>query len=527
MTAPSVRAFARLRWRLFRGALRHGGAEQIGAVLSLVGSAIVGIGGALAVVVAGRSDDTASSIVLICVGVVLAVLALGIVAGVSQPIDPRVIATEPLSTRQRAFGLLTAAGVGPPGLAGLAIGLGMAIGTINRAPAAPVVVLAVASWLASLLLIARTATNGLSLLLARAPRTGQFVVGFGGLVFYGLFQFLPASIAQLDDEQRADVARTLRWTPPGQIGHAIDVAQDSAIRGSWHVLLGSLWLLLLWWGFAASTERLAVAVRSGSQQVALVPNPIARAARAACGSGAVGAIAWRSLLSRFRTPRTAIETVTGAGVGLAAALAPALLRDDPGSEAVLVGGAVQLAVLFMAGNSFGNDGPAVSYEMLAGAEPALAVRGKARSILIVAAPLALIGPVAAAAISGAWRFLPAGLGVGLAGLLAGVGAAVVQSTLVPIAVPESDNPFAGGESGQGMLAAGLLVLVLLGLTIATVPIGLLMLWAADRGRPLLVAVLTLVAIALGAALYRAGIAFATRRLTGRDEAFIASVTPAR
>jgi hypothetical protein len=522
-----VRAFVRLRWRLFRGALRHGGAEQVGAVLSLVASAVVGVGGALAVIVAGRSDDAASSIVIICVGVVLAVLALGIVAGVSQPIDPRVIATEPLSARQRALGLLTAAGVGPPGLAGLAIGVGLAIGTIHRPAAAPVVVLAVASWLASLLLVARTATNGLSLLLTRAPRIGQFIVGFGGLAFYGLFQFLPATVAQLDDGERADLARTLRWTPPGQIGHAITVAQESVVRGSWHVLVGSFWLILLWWGFVASTERLAIAVRSGTQQIAETPNPIARLARTACGDGAVGAIAWRSLLSRFRTPRTAIETVTGAGVGLAAALAPALLRDDPGSEAVLIGGAVQLAVLFMAGNSFGNDGPAVSYEMLAGAEPSLAVRGKARSILIVAAPLAVVGPIAAAAISGAWRFLPAGLGVGLAGLLAGVGAAVVQSTLVPIAVPDSDNPFAGGESGQGILAAGLLVLVLLCLTIATVPIGLLMLWAADRGQPLLVTLLTIVAIGLGAALHWAGIGFATRRLSGRDEEFIASVTPAR
>ena len=33
----------------------------------------------------------------------------------------------------------------------------------------------------------------------------------------------------------------------------------------------------------------------------------------------------------------------------------------------------------------------------------------------------------------------------------------VQSVLVPIAVPESDNLFASGESGKGIMAAGLLV----------------------------------------------------------------------
>ena len=29
----------------------------------------------------------------------------------------------------------------------------------------------------------------------------------------------------------------------------------------------------------------------------------------------------------------------------------------------------------------------------------------------------------------------------------------MQSTYVPIAIPESDNPFAGGESGKGIVAA--------------------------------------------------------------------------
>lgn len=523
----AARSFARLRWRLFGGAIRHGGAEQLGAVLSIVASAIVAFGGGLALLAAGRSDEWETLAVLICFTAVLAILAMGIVAGVSQPIDPRVVATEPLSDRNRAIGLLTAAAVGPPGLAGAVLGVALAAGMTHRPEALPAVALATLSWLASLLLVARTATNGLSLLLVRAPRLGQFIVGFGGLAFYGLFQFVPATFARIDAAERADLAAALRWTPPGQLGEAIAVAQESIAESLARTVVGSLWLVLLWWGFVASTDRLAVAMRSGGQAVSADRNVVARWAHRACGAGAVGTVAWRSLLTRFRTPRTAIETITGAGVGLAAALAPALFRDDPGAEAVLVGGAVQLGVLFMAGNSFGNDGPAVAYEMLAGAEPSIAVAGKARSILIVAAPLAVIGPVAAAAITGSWRFLPAGLGVGVGGLLAGVGAAVVQSCLVPIAVPESDNPFASGESGQGILAAALLVLVLIGLTIVTVPIGLALLWAADRGNAAAVAGLVVAAIVLGAAVYRGGVWFATRRLSGRDESFLASVTPAR
>jgi hypothetical protein len=165
--------------------------------------------------------------------------------------------------------------------------------------------------------------------------------------------------------------------------------------------------------------------------------------------------------------------------------------------------------------------------MLAGADTATLVRGKARSIVVVAAPLALLGPLLAAAITGEWRYLIAGFGVGIGGLMAGTGAAIVQSTLVPIAIPESDNPFAGGESGKGMVAALLLGVVLAGLAIVTVPVALALFWATDRGRVGLVTVFGAATIVVGWGVMRVGIRIANRRLRGRDPEFIASVTPAR
>jgi hypothetical protein len=241
----------------------------------------------------------------------------------------------------------------------------------------------------------------------------------------------------------------------------------------------------------------------------------------------VGAIAWRSILVRFRTPRTALEAVTGAGVGLGAVLVPTLARDAVGSGAVLVGGAVQLAVLFMSGNSFGSDGPALTHELLTGIEPRELVTGKVRGIVIVAAPLAVIGPLLAAAITGEWRYLAAGFGVGVGGLLAGAGAAIVQSALVPIAVPESDNPFASGETGKGMLAAILLAAVLSVLAVVTVPVALALLWAVDRGNTTLVTALGAITIAVGWGVSRVGVRIATTRITGREPEFAAAVTPAR
>lgn len=523
-------AFVRLRWRLLRGAVRHGGAEQVGAIVSTAAATLVGLGGGAAILIAGATTDRPDELAIIfCTLLVIIITGFGIVSGISQAIDPRVIAAEPLSDRQRAVGLLASSALGPAGLSAIALGIGLATGMVRQPAGIPWIALAVGSWLLSMLLVARTATNVLALLVSRFPRTGQMIVGAAGLVFYGLFQFVPAVLGRLDQSERTRLADALSWSPPGQIGKAIGAADDSAVQSLVHLLLGTLWVPILAVTFGWSARRLTHSVRlaGGLDTGALRSSWIGRTARWACGRGPSGSIAWRSLLTRFRTPRSALETFTGAGVGMAAVLVPTLARDSPGSGAVLVGGAVQLAVLFMSGNSFGSDGPALTHELLAGADARTLAAGKARSIAIAAAPLAVIGPFLAAAITDEWRYLIAGFGVGVGGLLAGTGAAVVQSTLVPIAVPESDNPFASGDSGKGMVAALLLGLVLAGLAIVTIPVALALFWATDRGRVGLVTVFAALTILVGWGVMRAGIRIATARLRGRDAEFIVSVTPAR
>ena len=523
-----VATFVRLRWRLLRGAIRRGGADQVGAIVSTVASALIGLGAGTALAVAGRTVDARADLaVLACSLILLGVLGFGVVAGVAQPVDPRVVASEPLDDRSRAIGVLAAAAFGPPGLAGIALGAGLTIGMVHEAAAVPVVVLGVAAWLLSLLLVARTATNLLALLLNRLPRVGQLVVGGVGIVFYGSFQLVPALLGELDDGQRGRVADVVAWSPPGQLGRAIGDGADWPMALV-HLAAGSLWLPVLGLAFERSEERLATSVRhhAGGRSPTELTG-IRRVARILCGRGVAGAIAWRSLLIRFRSPRTALETVTGAAIGLAAVLAPAVLRDDPGAGAVLVGGAVQLAVLFMAGNSFGSDGPGLAHELMTGVEVGDFVAGKVRSIMVVAAPLAVVGPLLAAGLTGEWRYLPAGCCVGAAGLLAGSGAAVVQSAMVPIATPESDNPFASGETGKGVVAALLLMSVLTVLAVATIPIALALFWASDRGRVDLVTIFAVATVLVGWSLARLGHWLAVRRISAHQPEFLAAVTPAR
>ncbi|HZB43572.1 MAG TPA: hypothetical protein VE487_21560, partial [Ilumatobacter sp.] len=113
-----MRSFVGLRWRLLRGAIRHGGAEQVGAVASLVASAVIGATGAVVAYAVGRTSSHADELsVIFCTVFVICILGFGVVAGVAQPIDPRVVAPEPLSDREKAVGLLAASAFGPPGLA--------------------------------------------------------------------------------------------------------------------------------------------------------------------------------------------------------------------------------------------------------------------------------------------------------------------------------------------------------------------------------------------------------------------------
>jgi hypothetical protein len=523
--------FARLRWLMLRGALQSGGAQQVAVVVGLIGSALAGaIGGAVLFVLGRTVDDPGPLFVGAVTGSVLVVMMVGVIAGVTQPVDPRVLATEPLAQRQLGLGLLAASAAGPPGLAALLVGVGLFAGAVRGPMSVLPVAVAVVAFLAFMLLVSRTTINALGLLSTRYPRVGQMVVGLSSLGFYAAFQLAPRVVADLDDAGRESVAGAAAWTPFGQIGWALSEADDQPVEALARVALGSLWLLPLLRSFTWSTRRLVVSVRSSAaptRSSARTRRPISALARRLCGPGIAGTVAWRSVLTRFRTPRTALETFTGAGIGLAIVLVPVLSVDSVGAGAVLVGGAVQLAVLFMAGNSFGSDGPALANELLTGIDPREIVRGKARSVAVSASPVALVGPLIAAAFTDEWRYLPAGLIIGAGGLFAGAGAAMVQSALVPIAIPESDNPLASGDSGKGWFSALIFGVVLAALTLLTLPIALALLWGLDRDSLALVTVFAAAALGAGTLVQRAGISIAASRWHDHGPELYADIVPAR
>jgi hypothetical protein len=523
--------FARIRWKMLRGVLATSGSQKVAVVIGLIASVIAGVVGGIAAFVIGRSsDDLDAAYVTLITGIVLIVVMIGVIAGVTQPVDPRVLATEPLGQRQLGLGLLAASASGPPGLSAVLVAVGLFAGAVRGWLSVVPVTLAVVAFLATLLLVSRSTINSLGLLSTRHPRIGQIVVGLSSLAFYAAFQIVPRVVADLDDGDRTRLANGLAFTPMGQIGRGLAEAGTEPALALVHVVVGAVWLVPLLWLFMWTTRRLVTSVKGGAQARSASRarrHPVRSLARAMCGDGAVGAVAWRGVLTRFRTPRTALETFTGAGVGLAVVLVPVLTGRQAGSGAVLVGGAVQLAVLFMAGNSFGSDGPAMSGELLTGTDPLLLVRAKARSVVVSAAPVAIVGPLIAAAITTEWNYLPAGVIVGVGGLFAGAGAAMVQSSFVPIAIPESDNPLASGDSGRGWFAGLVLATVLFGLAILTLPVALALLWAVDRESLTLVSVFAVVALGVGLLVERGGVAIAAGRWRDRGPELYAQIVPAR
>jgi ABC-2 type transport system permease protein len=527
-----IRLFAKMRWTMLRGVLRDRGPQKWAVVIGLVAAVGVGtLAGVMLFVAGRRADDPATLFSIATTALAAVVVMIGVIAGISQPVDPRVLATEPLTDRQLGVALLAASAAGPPGLSAVLVGAGLFGGAV-RGPASVIpVLLAVAMFLATLLLVSRSTINTLGLFATRFPRAGQVVVGVSSLLFYAAFQLAPRMVGDLDGSGRERLADLLSWTPPGQIGRALGTAGDEPVRALAGAALAAVWLVPLAWIFVWTTRALVVTVRRSDARTASRhargTGVVATVARRLCGRGARGAVAWRGVLTRMRTPRSALETFTGAGIGLAIVLVPALTRDEAGAGAVLVGGAVQLAVLFMAGNSFGSDGPALASELLTGVDPHLLVAAKARSVVVVASPLAVIGPLIAAAVTGEWNYLPAGILVGWGGLLAGAGGAVVQSTLVPIAVPEGDNPLAAGDSGKGCLAGIILGAVLLALAVVTLPVALALLWAVDRESVVFVTICALATLGAGLLVLRAGVRYASARWRRSEPEFYAAVVPAR
>ena len=546
MTAPSppptagrglglwrtVRAFQRLKWHLVVGGLRGGTQQRIQTGLAVLASLVIGVIAAVVLSALGRSFDQADLVIVVLLP--LTVLGLGLLSaatGVEATIDPRHLATEPLTRSELGIGLLASAIVGPASLLAMLSGLGVLLGWGGAGLAGWVLAAAaVLGWWATLLLFSRTTANLLGAIASsRFRQFAQFAASGSALVAWLAVQLLTQDATDWPPGRWQALADVASWTPPGQLGQvlgSLDRPTDALV----HLLLGLSWLPLLVWASIASTTRLAHgAPRASAVSDRVVPRPagLRTGARGLLSRGPVGAVAARTLTTKVRSPRQAVNTLTALVVGAGVlVIGPILDGGSPDPRTVMLGGLLHFAVLFDGNNAYGMDGPALWMEVTSGADARVLTRAKVTSSIAVMAVPALVVPVALAALSGGWEWLPAAWLIAVGSLLASAGAAVASASLAPVALPDSPNPLASGDAGQGCVAGVMLAAGMLALAAVTAPVGIAVFLASSRSTVLTTAA-ALLAPVVGALALWGCMAISTGRLRGREAELIQLVTPAR
>lgn len=525
-------AFTRLKWHLLLGGLRGSTQQRVQTVLAAVVSLLFGLLAAAILVSLGRSWVSAPDFVVVLLPT--AVLGLGVLsaaAGVEATIDPRHLATEPLTRWELGVGMLASAVVGPPALLALLAGVGIAGGWGGGGSGGwAITIAAVLVWWMTLVLFSRTTANVLGTVASgRFRQVAQVLASLSALLVWFAAQLVARNTAGWDADRWRNLAGIARWTPPGQVGAAL-TALDRPAAALGHLALGAAWLPLLVWASVVTTERLALSSPrpgAGPTRKATRPASLRTGPLRWLPSGPVGAVAARTLVTKVRTPRQSVNTLTALLVGAGVVLVgPILDAGSPDPRLVMIGGLLHFAVLFDGNNAYGMDGPAIWTEVASGADATVLTRGKLLASLVVMAVPAAVVPVVLAVLTGGWEWLPAAWLIAAGSLGASAGVAVVGATLAPVALPDSPNPLAAGDTGQGcvaglMLAAGTLVLA-----VVTAPVAIVVGLASNRG-PGVAAAASLLAVVVGALTLWAGDALARWRLAGREAELVQLVTHAR
>ncbi|MGB6057914.1 MAG: hypothetical protein WBF71_06580 [Microthrixaceae bacterium] len=531
--AHAVKALVALKVALLGGALRGSAQQRIQIAISTLLSIVFGISAVVVLSMLGNGQQNTDAGLIIVLLLPVASIGVGLLSaatGVEATIDARHLATEPLTPAELGIGMLATAMIGPPGVLALLAGVGVFLGwRTDEFADVVILVVAVIGWLLTMLLLSRTFANVLG-----AWATGRFrQLAQAGATLAALLAWVATQVIANDPDswdhgRLVSLAGVAKWTPPGQLGVAISTTGrpfDALV----HLVIGFSWLPLLVWASVASTQRLVLSSpRPGSDGRRMkTARGGLRTSLGFMPAGPVGAVAVRTLRTKLRTPRQAVNTITalvvGAGVFL---IGPVFSGGITDGRLVMLGGVLHFAVLFDGNNSFGVDGPALWMEIQAGADARILARAKALSSIVVMIIPALVIPTGLAAIAGGWEWLPAALLLGIGSVLAAAGVSVGTAAIAPVAMPESPNPLASGDTGQGCLAGMTLALGMFVLAVISAPVGVGVLLASGRSA-WLTTVVALSAPLVGVLMLWAGSRVAQWRLTGREPELVQHITPAR
>ncbi len=505
---------------LGRSSMLHAVGLAVGIAVAAVAGGAMGLG--LAV---GARQVTWLDPVLVVAATALPVVAVlfGAMVGAEGTIDPRRLAVLPLSDSALSAGTLAAALVGPAGLAGLLLAAGAVAGYAPAGPGALIVVVGVVGQVVLVVTCARLATNLLGMLVGgRGRRFANLLTASAGLLLAAGAQAISYLMTRPSGwwEHAADA---LAWAPTAQLARAVTSAGTSPGAAALHLLAGLAVLPLLFVVHGRTFRRFLVATPGAGA------GPRARRRRRPYPRCVPETPAWtvavRSVRLKFRDPRLLTGFVAALALAIGGSLAVVFSSGDTRNPTlVLLGTAAQFAVIFDNQNAFGTDGRALGADLIANGDLSHLVRGKRLAAIFSGVAPVVVVPPAVAALTGGWSLVPIGLLLGAGAAVLASGVAMFVSVNAPMAQPESSNPFASADAGQGCLSGLFLGLSLALMGAVTLPPALAIGYLGP-GRPLLVVALVVASLVADVGLGALAERTATRMLTGRADRVLAAVTP--
>ncbi len=458
----------RLRVALLLGALRgdigHVRRTILGLIL-LVGATAVACWALLTLRDAG-TDVVLAVLVLGGSAVTLGFALAPLIAGATDPLDPRRFVVLGLPSGRLAAVLALAAFLSVPTLALIAVSVCAGIVWADHGVPWPVSAIGIFLGVATCVLVAHVCM-ALTALFLRERRSRE-LSGLFALAI--LVVVVPAGV----------FFASLEWggRVPTQLGEAVSLLSNTPLGAAWAfpgriamgwpessvrillIALGTLAALAVaWWlvvrRLLSSTERpVSVRERGGLGWFAVAPGT------------AGGAVAARSLVYWLRDRRYLVNLLV---IPVAAALTavPLLIAGVPLEIVALV--PVPLVALFLGWlphNDLAYDSTAVWMHIASGVRGASDRIGRLVPVLLIGIPLMAVLIPVAILLHGRWALLPAMVGVCASLFLTGLGLSSISSVVSPYAVSRpGESPFqqpqrtsAGGAIAQGMVMVGAVVL---------------------------------------------------------------------
>jgi ABC-2 type transport system permease protein len=488
------------------------------------------------VVVRVARPERVGDIALVVFAVLFMAWVLGPLLGMASDstLDPDRLALLPLAPRQLIPGLLLAATVGFGGLFTVLALAGAVVGLMPLSGAAVVTVVAVLVLFATCVAGSRLAVTALSGA-ARTRRGRDVAVAVAPLTALA-FNFGLQIISRRLGQGHAVLPKWGRLTaellPSGPAALAVGAARQGRVlvAVAWLVPAAGVLVAIGWlWGLALERVLTVAEGRSGGtasagrrtrrvqRQKDLFPRLLPFLPRTRLGAEAA-----KDLRVSWRDPR--LRAAYGALIF--PLLAPFLafgahLSARPSLLFVTAGAVFVLGLQSI--NELGIDGARYWTNVAAGEDMRSDLLGKNLARAVVAGGFLVVSLPVLAAITGGWTRVPAALGLAAVAMGVTLGTGNVTSVLGPVPIPESrTNMWGSGNMGQGlaMLGPTFGAMVVDGALVTPFAVASFLVH-----RPLLVAGLIVVEVAVGVGVWQAGLAIGVRRARGRLPELLARLSP--